>query len=204
MTTIDLLKPDASVDAGLPAPRKISRKEYGVLIDHGCFEDERVELIDGAIYPMTPASAYHNHAIRTVGNLLVDHLPKTVQVDWQLDFAVSDYTQVEPDLAVIPRGIYIDDHPAEALLAVEVSWSSRRKDLRAKAAKYAEADIPEYWVFDLDKRAFVRHTDPTDDGYSTVETWPIDDPTSPASVTFLDVTIPFADVFCPLGDEKSD
>ena len=45
---------------------------------------------------------------------------------------------------------YIADHPATALLAVEVAETSLAFDTTTKVELYATAGIPEYWVVDLD------------------------------------------------------
>ncbi len=79
----------------------------------------------------------------------------------------SPISQPEPDLAVVPAAGW-GSHPVGALLVVEVSVSSRAVDLGRKAAIYACADIPEYWVLDLDGRRLVVHRDPVADGYDTI------------------------------------
>jgi hypothetical protein len=40
-------------------------------------------------------------------------------------------------------------HPASALLVIEVAVTSLAIDLGRKAALYAAADVPEYWVVDV-------------------------------------------------------
>jgi Uma2 family endonuclease len=45
-----------------------------------------------------------------------------------------------------------DAHPRSALLVVEVAGESLRFDRYAKAAIYAAAGIPEYWIFDIEGR----------------------------------------------------
>jgi hypothetical protein len=47
---------------------------------------------------------------------------------------------------------------------IEVSWSSRRRDLR-KAPIYAGAAVPAYWRLDLDSRTLEVRQRPTDAGY---------------------------------------
>ena len=63
---------------------------------------------------------------------------------------------------VIARDTSRPYHPGTAALAIEVSWSSLRRDLNRKAALYAEAGIGEYWVFDLHARRVVVHRAPRD------------------------------------------
>lgn len=78
-------------------------------------------------------------------------------------------SQPEPDLAVVPAGGW-DAYAAQALLVVEVSVTSRAVDLGRKAAIYAAAAIPDYWVLDLTDRRLVVHRAPVGDRYEAIET----------------------------------
>lgn len=62
--------------------------------------------------------------------------------------------------------------PDQALLIVEVSRSSIRKDRTVKQALYAEIGVPEYWLIDITKGVPVVevYTDPTPQGYATMTT----------------------------------
>lgn len=61
-----------------------------------------------------------------------------------------------------------DAYPAQAVLVIEVSVTSRAVDLGRKAAIYAAAGIPDYWVLDIADRRLVVHRHPTDGRYSDV------------------------------------
>ena len=50
--------------------------------------------------------------------------------------------------------------PTEILLAVEVADTTVEKDRFPKAAKYAEAGIPEYWIINLRDQQLEVHQDP--------------------------------------------
>ena len=69
--------------------------------------------------------------------LAVDRARYQVRVGSSLTLAESE---PEPDLTVIEREAQRPYHPATAALAIEVSWSSLRRDLNRKAALYAEAE----------------------------------------------------------------
>jgi Uma2 family endonuclease len=53
-----------------------------------------------------------------------------------------------------------DRHPSEAILVVEVAGESLRRDRRVKAAVYARAGIPEYWIVNLEARDVEVLSDP--------------------------------------------
>jgi Uma2 family endonuclease len=69
---------------------------------------------------------------------------------------------------VLPGG-YDSEHPRTALLVVEVSFSSLRKDRFVKPAIYAAAGIPEYWIVDLTSDTVVVMREPGPAGYSRAE-----------------------------------
>jgi len=72
------------------------------------------------------------------------------------------YSEPQPDLAIITieQGARRTEHPGSALLVIEVSVSSLRYDRNAKAAVYARAGIPEYWIVDVEGRAAEVRVDP--------------------------------------------
>lgn len=73
----------------------------------------------------------------------------------------------EPDLAITPPSTP-DRHSGHAVLVVEIAVSSLSLDLGRKAALYAEAGFPEYWVLDLGRGELVVHREPRTDGYADV------------------------------------
>jgi Uma2 family endonuclease len=55
---------------------------------------------------------------------------------------------------------HLDAHPSTAALVIEVADSSLRLDRRFKAAIYARAGLPEYWIVNLVDPALEVHRDP--------------------------------------------
>ena len=87
----------------------------------------------------------------------------------QLPLALSEYTEPEPDVAVVPLGDYETEHPHTALLIIEVADSTLRKD-RRKATAYASAGIAEYWIVNLGARTVEVYSSPEGDRYAEVRT----------------------------------
>ncbi len=52
--------------AAFPAEiiRPLRRVEYDQLVALGVFQDERIELLDGALYEMSPIGIPHNFAVQ--------------------------------------------------------------------------------------------------------------------------------------------
>jgi Uma2 family endonuclease len=150
--------------------RPLRRSEYDRLVELGAFEDERVELLRGVLFEMSPHGTRHAEAIRRLTRLLSAAIGSRALVQTQLPLALLDHSEPEPDLAVVPPGDYSAAHPTTALLVVEVGETSLRKDREVKAALYAEAGIPEYWLVDLATRAVEVRTEPRHGAYSRLET----------------------------------
>src|SRR5262249_17352225 len=114
----------------------------------GFFRDEKVELLYGRIIAMPAHGRPHAYAIRRLTELLSGALAGRALVQIQLPFAALDDSEPEPDVAVIPSGDYLDAHPSEAHLIIEVSDSSLADD-RVKGTIYAKAGVQEYWIVNL-------------------------------------------------------
>lgn len=146
-----------------PITRRWTRDEYYRLADEGWFNGQRVQLIRGEIVQMPPQGHQHAKGIFNVARFLVSAFGDRHWVRNQLPLNVLDHSDPEPDVAVTsePPESY-DDHPTTALLAVEISDSSLRLD-RRKAGLYAAANIPEYWILNLQSRQLEVYRQPIAD-----------------------------------------
>ena len=92
----------------------------------------------------------------------------TVRQDHPITLPGYD-SEPEPDIAVVrPRGReYLDHHPypGDIFWLIEFSDSSLAKDLEEKRRLYAQAQVPEYWVVDLQQSRLVVFRDPGADDY---------------------------------------
>jgi Uma2 family endonuclease len=132
--------------------RPLRRVEYDQLIALGAFEDEKIELLDGEMVAMSPIGNRHRSAVQKLTELLILALHGRALVHCQSPFAASELSEPEPDLMVAPLGDYLDDHPSQAHLIVEVAESSLAKDRGRKLRLYATCKVPEYWVVNLVER----------------------------------------------------
>jgi Uma2 family endonuclease len=80
----------------------------------------------------------------------------------QLPVALDDDSEPEPDLSVVPGSFrdYPRDHPARAVLIVEIAESSLALDRNEKGSLYARARVADYWIVDLVDRALEVHREP--------------------------------------------
>jgi Uma2 family endonuclease len=149
--------------------RPLRREEYERLAELGRFEDERVELLDGMLVVMTPPGPPHASAVDRLTRLLLLAVGDRAVVRVQNPLALSDLSEPDPDLAVVPPGDYVDAHPQTAWLVVEVAHESLNKDRRIKTALYAAAGIAEYWIVDIAGRRIEVYKDPRAGRYTSVE-----------------------------------
>jgi Uma2 family endonuclease len=174
-------------------PRPLRRAEYERLVALGAFEDERVELLHGVLVDMSPNKPGHVSPIDRLTMILVPALVGRAIVRVQSPMAAGDESEPEPDLAVVPPGDYRQEHPAHALLVIEVALSSLNKDRHVKAPLYAASGFLEYWIVDVAGQAVEVHAAPADGVYARVTRHGAGDTLRPAA--FPDLAVRVGDVF---------
>jgi len=180
-------------------PRLLTRLEFEKLGQTDLFdEDERIELLRGVMVRMTPPvpSPRHDAAIQRLTRLLVMAFGERAWVRVCAAFAATDDSETIPDLAVIPLGDYEREFPQGAHLLIEVAVTSLRKDRRIKASIYAEGDVAEYWIVDVDGRAIEVHRDPRAGVFTDVRRYVHGDVIRP--VRFPEIAIAVGDVLAPV------
>ncbi len=150
---------------------RLSRVEYDRAVEAGAFEpDAKLELIDGNLHAMTPEGSRHAAVMDIAAHHLQRVFGSEFYVRIQHPLAVHDYSEPEPDIAVV-RGAahdYLDAHPTAAALIVEISHESLRHDRTIKQRLYARCGIPEYWILALPENRLEVYRDPAGDGYRSV------------------------------------
>ena len=162
---LDDIKPDG--------PRPLARREYDELVNLGVFDDEKIELLRGMLVTMSPQGSPHAQMVVWLNRRLIKALDDTWEVRPGLPYAASDDSELEPDLLVTVADPARPEHPSTALLLIEISNSSLRKDRKIKLPIYAEAGVPEYWIIDVSEPGDVSvavYTKPAKDGYATLVT----------------------------------
>jgi Uma2 family endonuclease len=137
--------------------------DYHHMIEAGTLgEDDHVQLIAGAVVAMTPQGPAHALVIQNLTRLVAQGLAADLALRPQLPLTLPDDSEPEPDLAVVrlADARSREHHPRTALLVVEVAGDSLRLDRQTKAALYARAGIPEYWIVNLAESTVEVHRDP--------------------------------------------
>jgi Uma2 family endonuclease len=137
-------------------------------------EDDRVELIDGEIIPMTPIGPQHAACVDWLTRLLIQRVPPDVIVHVQNPLQLADDIELYPDLALLrpDANRYRDraPRPQNVLLVMEVADTSLARDRSDKIPRYAEAGIPEVWLVDLNRQEVHVARNPTGSQYQDVST----------------------------------
>jgi Uma2 family endonuclease len=150
-------------------------------------EDENFELIEGEIVPMQ-AKTHGHELIKSALTLGVARaLPDRLWFGVETTIYLSANTFVEPDLAVYPKGIKLEEvKGSDILLAIEVALTSLPYDRGLKARLYARHGVNELWVIDAERRRTFVHSGPGPQGWrSVVELGPNDALASAALPGFL-------------------
>ncbi len=147
-----------------------TREEYDRLVAAGAFHPEaRVQLIQGEIVEMPPQSAGHATSILRLQRALDAVFHGSHHVRAQLPLGAGTHSEPEPDIAVVPGSLddYREQHPATAVLVVEIADSTLGFDRARKQAMYAEAQIPEYWIVNLVDGLLEVYREPKESSYQT-------------------------------------
>ncbi len=145
-------------------PPRLTREQYYELGRLGLFDGKRVELIYGEVIEMSPIGWLHRVGTGRAADALEQAFAVGFFVDVQQPFAVlggKPGSEPQPDVSVTlgARSDYTD-HPTVAALLVEVADATLSYDLTTKAELYATANVPEYWVLDVDNRQLHVFLDP--------------------------------------------
>lgn len=181
--------------------RLLTVQEYHLMAEIGILDaDERVELLAGQIVKKAAKSPPHCAAVKRTENLVNNRLGNRVLVRLQDPVRLNNYSEPEPDIAVvIPDPLYYEDHhptPSEVYLIIEVADTTLRTDLGIKATIYAQSGIAGYWVLDVNNRQLHVFREPTQDGYLSVAV--LGDDASISPLQFPDVSFMVRDMLRPL------
>ncbi len=156
--------------------RRISVKQYDVMIKNGVFdENDRVELLNGAIIEKMPKGTKHSSANDRAAKVFYRILGEKVIVRNQNPIWLDDYSEPEPDivLAAIDENEYENTHPTpeDIFLILEISDSTLGYDRRAKSLAYSKAGIRQYLLLNLQEQTIEDYREPSADGFQSKQTY---------------------------------
>lgn len=179
--------------------RLLRRSEYDRLAELGFFDDERVELLFGAVVPMVPIDPAHVESVDRLMQTLILALHGRARITCQAPFAIGGVSEPEPDIYIRPahQG-WLKEHPTDAQLIIEVSRSSLRRDRNYKSKLYAVTNVDEYWIVNHIDGVIEVYRDRQHDGeWNTCIVKQRGESVSP--LAYPDVSIAVDDVIPPVG-----
>ena len=199
MPTIKTPLPETASSLSL---RLLTVDEYHRMVEVGILHpDEKVELIAGQIISkMSPQGSPHAAAITRIHRLFGKSLDDKVLVRLQLPVILNNFSEPEPDIALVKANLldYDDHHPTaeDVYLIVEIADSTLKSDQEVKGKDYARSRIEDYWVLDVNNRQLYVYRQPTDEGYQSEVILGEDDSIFP--IQFPDYVIHVADMLRPV------
>ena len=150
-------------------------EDYEKMIEYGIFNDEdKIELWDGKLINMSPKGVKHSNAIRRVDTTIEKILAKRVIFSIQDLIRLDDFSEPEPDFALIQQPIekYDISHPTpeDIYMIMEVADTTILRD-REKAKSYARNGIPQYLILNLNTNEIEDYREPAADGYRFKRTY---------------------------------
>ena len=134
--------------------------------------DERLELIKGKIFKMSPApSSAHQIIFGAIFSSIYNHLkgkkckvfsaPYDVRLIKRSSDTVDVATVVQPDICVICDLSKIDSRGclgAPEIVVEILSPGNNNKELQNKYEAYEEAGVLEYWIIHPEEKTFLKYT----------------------------------------------
>jgi Uma2 family endonuclease len=168
-----------------PPRKRWTRAECATLEASGLLDQESLELVEGELISKMGKKRPHVSSFKRLHEWLVHVFGwRFVDTEAPIDVAPEDNptSEPEPDLIVLRQD---DSHftsnpqPQDLRLVVEIAHTSLSFDLKVKAALYARAGVPEYWVLDVAGRRLLVHRNPQSGTYADVAAYSEHESVSP-------------------------
>jgi Uma2 family endonuclease len=138
-------------------------------------EFDRVELIRGEIVEMAAIGRRHASCVNRLVRVCTQGLGDRVILSPQNPIELSDRSEPQPDIALLhPRDDFYESRhpqPSDIFLLIEVADTTIETDREVKIPLYAEANIPELWIVNLNEQCVEVYRHPTGCEYGTVQTF---------------------------------
>ncbi|MEM4271177.1 MAG: Uma2 family endonuclease [Candidatus Pacearchaeota archaeon] len=145
----------------------LSLEDYQALCELEPERYARTELFRGVIIQKMTKSSEHDYFSQIFAEEIRSILPKEYFLRTEKGVQTQD-SELEPDISVIfgsPKD-YKHKKPKTARLIVEIAVSSLEYD-REKAIDYAQTNVEEYWIVDINNEVVEVCLHPTSNGYNT-------------------------------------
>jgi Uma2 family endonuclease len=129
-------------------------------------EDERFELIDGEVVPMSPKGIRHEVIKASLNKWWLQRMPSGFNLIPETTFRLNTTSFIEPDFVFFSSTTKLANlKPATALLCVEVADTSLRYDTGRKATLYAAHGVSTLWTINVENLQTHIFSKPSSEGY---------------------------------------
>ncbi len=186
-----------------PNPILWTREKCYAMKDAGILT-ERYELIEGEIISKMGQKGRHAQTVVQIMTWLVGLFGGEfvrIQLPLVMPGLDRETSEPEPDASVtkLPAAYYGPDNPGaeEALLVIEIADTSLDFDRTKKAALYARAGIPDYWIIDIKARRILVHRIPSSGEYRELTAYSEADLVAPLARP--ETSVPVSQLLPPAG-----
>lgn len=155
--------------------------------------DDRLELLEGEIYEMSPIGSLHAACVTFLHQLLTLKFADKLIVISQNPIRLNDFSEPQPDIALLRwrDDFYRHAHPtpADVLLLIEVADSTLESDRTYKIPLYAKAGIAECWLVNLTEERIELYAEPLNGAYQTSKTFKRGDEAQSYTIPNLNVGV---------------
>ncbi|MFM7408828.1 MAG: Uma2 family endonuclease [Cuspidothrix sp.] len=149
-------------------------KQFHQMAESGILsENDRVELIRGEMIDMSPIGRRHAGCVLFLSNFLILLLGGRALINVQNPLELDETSEPQPDIALLkPRpDFYRNSHPQpeDIFLLIEVADTTVKYDREVKIPLYAEANIPEVWLIDVNQEVVEVYRNPLQGVYQDVQ-----------------------------------
>ncbi len=175
--------------------RKFNVNEYHKMAETGILTPEdRVELIRGEIIPMASIGLKHAACVNRLNQVFYQKLGNQTIVSVQNSIRLDNYSEPQPDIVLLkPRSDFYETQipqPSDVYLLIEVSDSTLKYDQEVKLPLYAENNISEVWIINLNNKTLEIYRQPQDKKYQDQQI----DIQSISPLAFPDITLTIHDI----------
>jgi Uma2 family endonuclease len=173
-------------------------KQFHKMAESGILsENDRVELIRGEMIDMSPIGTRHAGCVNRLVNLLIQLLGKKIVLAAQNPVELNEISEPQPDIALLKPcpDFYRNSHPQpeDIFLIIEVADTTVKYDRQVKIPLYAEANIPEVWLIDVNQEMIEVYRHPVQGIYQDMQT--LEKNQSLSILAFPDVSINVSEIF---------
>ncbi len=160
--------------------RLITVDKYYKMAEVGILKpSDRVELIHGDIYEMSPIGSKHASVVNRLSKILNELFAGEAIISIKAPVRIDDQNEPEPDISILKykSDFYASAHPgpADTLVIIEVSDSSIKHDQSVKMPLYAASNIPVYLIIDIETDRIIEYKNPKSEKYSKKSLYEVKD-----------------------------